>query len=219
MDVVNQDKDTASTIRVMLIDDHPLMRRGIRQLLESESDFEVICEASNGTDAVAVAAQHDLDLIVLDLNMKGMSGLDTLNALRSEAIDSFVVILTVSDSPADITALLKAGADGYLLKDTEPDDLVNKLRNVGADNPVYSKEIQTFIDSNGQKSNPFEHLTQRETQILENVALGKRNREIAEQLFISESTVKVHMKSLLKKLNVPSRTAATVMYFDYYGKS
>lgn len=219
MDGNNQLETSNESIRVMLVDDHPLMRRGIRQLLESEVDFEVICEASNGTDAIAIARQNDVDLIVLDLNMKGMSGLDTLNGLRQDGVESYIVILTVSDSPADISALIRAGADGYLLKDTEPDDLVNKLRNVGKDNPVYSKEIQTFIDSNGQKSNPFDHLTQRETQILENVALGKRNREIADQLFISESTVKVHMKSLLKKLEVPSRTAATVLYFDYYGRS
>jgi len=99
--------------KVMLVDDHPLMRRGISQLLSFEDEFEVIAEASNGTEAVALAHEEEPDLILLDLNMKGMSGLDTLKALRTDGSSANIVILTVSDSPADIEALVKAGADGY----------------------------------------------------------------------------------------------------------
>ena len=114
--------------KVMLVDDHPLMRRGISQLLSFEDEFEVIAEASNGTEAVALAHEEEPDLILLDLNMKGMSGLDTLKALRTDGSSANIVILTVSDSPADIEAIVKAGADGYLLKDTEPDELIELLK-------------------------------------------------------------------------------------------
>lgn len=107
---------TTTVSKVLLVDDHPLMRRGIGQLLSLENCFEVIGEASNGVDALALANELTPDLILLDLNMKGMSGLDTLKAMRKDGIDSQIIILTVSDNPADIDALIKAQADGYLLK-------------------------------------------------------------------------------------------------------
>ena len=131
-----------SEFKVLLVDDHPLMRRGINQLLSFEDEFEVVAEASNGADAVAMNHSHQPDLILLDLNMKGMSGLDTLNALRADGCDAKVVILTVSDSPADIEAIIKAGADGYLLKDTEPDELVDLLKLSLQGNKAYSQEVQ-----------------------------------------------------------------------------
>ncbi|KQA23699.1 DNA-binding response regulator [Vibrio metoecus] len=203
--------------RVLLVDDHPLMRRGINQLLSFEAEFEVVAEASNGAEAIALA--HDLqpDLILLDLNMKGMSGLDTLTALRTDECDALVVILTVSDSAADIEALVKAGADGYLLKDTEPDQLVTLLKQAMQGEKAFSESVERYLLNRDAASNPFEALTEREMQIMSEVAKGYRNRQIADRLFISESTVKVHMKSLLKKLNVPSRTAATILYLERYG--
>ncbi|ENM5824696.1 DNA-binding response regulator [Vibrio metoecus] len=202
--------------RVLLVDDHPLMRRGINQLLSFEAEFEVVAEASNGAEAIALA--HDLqpDLILLDLNMKGMSGLDTLTALRTDECDALVVILTVSDSAADIEALVKAGADGYLLKDTEPDQLVSLLKQAMQGEKAFSESVERYLLNRDAASNPFEALTEREMQIMSEVAKGYRNRQIADRLFISESTVKVHMKSLLKKLNVPSRTAATILYLERY---
>ncbi|WP_428775022.1 response regulator [Vibrio sp.] len=203
--------------KVMLVDDHPLMRRGISQLLGFEDDFEVIAEASNGADAIAKAHGLDLDLILLDLNMKGMSGLDTLNALRTDGCEARIVILTVSDSAADIEALVKAGADGYLLKDTEPDELVNLLRQSLSGDKAYSQEVARYLINREGQEDVFDQLTDREMQILREVAKGYRNKQIADRLFISESTVKVHMKSLLKKLRVPSRTAATILYLEKYG--
>ncbi|WP_159652819.1 response regulator [Vibrio atypicus] len=205
--------------RVLLVDDHPLMRRGIHQLLSFEDEFEVVAEASNGAEAVALNHEHKPDLILLDLNMKGMSGLDTLNALRADDCDASIVILTVSDSPADIEAIVKAGADGYLLKDTEPDELVELLKTTLQGNKAYSQEISKYLLDRENSSNIFDELTDREMQILKEVAKGDRNKQIADTLFISESTVKVHMKSLLKKLKVPSRTAATVLYLERYGES
>ncbi|GAA5646846.1 MULTISPECIES: response regulator [Vibrio] len=202
---------------VMLVDDHPLMRRGIKQLLEFEDDFSVVAEASNGADAIALAHEVEPELILLDLNMKGMSGLDTLKALRADGSDASIVILTVSDSPADIEALVKAGADGYLLKDTEPDELIELLIQAVGGDKAYSQEVARYLSDSEGREDIFDSLTERETQILQEVARGYRNKQIADRLFISESTVKVHMKSLLKKLRVPSRTAATVLYLERYG--
>lgn len=204
--------------RVLLVDDHPLMRRGIHQLLSFEDEFNVVAEASNGADAVAKNHECKPDLVLLDLNMKGMSGLDTLNALRADGCDATIVILTVSDSPADIEAIVKAGADGYLLKDTEPDELVELLKVSLRGNKAYSQEVAKYLTERENSTDAFDELTDREMQILKEVAKGYRNKQIADTLFISESTVKVHMKSLLKKLSVPSRTAATVMYLERYGE-
>ncbi len=204
---------------VMLVDDHPLMRRGIGQLLSFEEEFEVVGEASNGADAVAMAKEQEPDLILLDLNMKGMSGLDTLKALREDDFQGYIVILTVSDSPADIDSLIKAGADGYLLKDTEPDELVNLLLTLSQGNKVFSRTVMEYLEQRSNADDVFSTLTEREMQILQEVAKGYRNRQIADRLFISESTVKVHMKSLLRKLQVPSRTAATVLYLESFGDS
>ncbi|MEZ8944091.1 response regulator [Vibrio sp. 10N.286.49.E11] len=204
--------------KVMLVDDHPLMRRGISQLLSFEDEFEVIAEASNGTEAVALAHEEEPDLILLDLNMKGMSGLDTLKALRTDGSSANIVILTVSDSPADIEAIVKAGADGYLLKDTEPDELIELLKQANSGDKAYSSVVARYLNDAGSRNDIFEQLTEREMQILQEVAKGYRNKQIADHLFISESTVKVHMKSLLKKLQVSSRTAATVLYLERYGE-
>lgn len=204
--------------RVILVDDHPLMRRGISQLLSLEDEFEVLAETSNGTDAIALAHELEPDLILLDLNMKGMSGLDTLNALRADSCTARVVILTVSDNSGDIEALVRAGADGYLLKDTEPDELIQQLKVAALGGKTYSKAVANYLQERRYQTDVFDLLTDREAQILSEVAKGFRNRQIAERLFISESTVKVHMKSLLKKLEVPSRTAATVLYLERYGE-
>ncbi|GMM90527.1 response regulator [Vibrio fortis] len=204
--------------KVMLVDDHPLMRRGISQLLSFEDEFEVVGEASNGTDAVAMAHEEDPDLILLDLNMKGMSGLDTLKALRTDGSSANIVILTVSDSPADIEAIVKAGADGYLLKDTEPDELIELLKKAHSGDKAYSSVVARYLSDAESREDIFDQLTEREMQILQEVAKGYRNKQIADHLFISESTVKVHMKSLLKKLQVASRTAATVLYLERYGE-
>jgi len=205
--------------KVMLVDDHPLMRRGIQQLLSFEPEFEVVAEASNGADAVAKAHELELDLVLLDLNMKGMSGLDTLKALRADGCEARIVILTVSDSPADIDAIVRTGADGYLLKDTEPDELVELLKQAHSGDKTYSQEVAKYLSERGEQEDVFDALTERESQILKEVAKGFRNKQIADRLFISESTVKVHMKSLLKKLKVPSRTAATVLYLERFGDS
>lgn len=199
---------------ILIVDDHPLMRRGVRQLLELEPSLNIVAEASNGNEAITYASQFQPDLILLDLNMKGLSGLDTLKALRNEGIDSRIIVLTVSDNRNDIYALIDAGADGYLLKDSEPELLLEKIKQASLGENVYSDVILEYLASRNDETDPFESLTERELDVLQEVARGMSNKQIATHLHISEETVKVHIRNMLRKLNVRSRVAATVMYLE-----
>lgn len=206
-----------SKFSILVVDDHPLMRKGIVQLLALEENFEVVGEASNGADAIAMARTDEPDLILLDLNMKGLSGLDTLRAMRDEEITSRVVILTVSDARQDVVALLKAGADGYLLKDTEPEILLAQLEEVMNGKQILSEPLRPFLENlyeTDHLQEKLESLTRREMQILREIAKGLSNKQVASVLHISEGTVKVHVKSLLKKLEAQSRVEAAVMYLE-----
>lgn len=202
-------------LKVLIIDDHPLMRRGIKQLVELEEDFEVVGGAGNGSEGVDLALQTAPDLIILDLNMKGLSGLDTLKALRAEGVDARIVILTVSDAKNDIFTLIDAGADGYLLKDTEPDTLLSQLKRIAQGEVILSDSIKNLLLERQSSQEPIYSLTDREMDVLRLIATGLSNKQIAGQLFISEETVKVHIRNLLRKLNVHSRVAATVLYFEH----
>ncbi|OOF41952.1 DNA-binding response regulator [Rodentibacter rarus] len=205
-------------LKVLLIDEHPLMRRGIKQLLELEEHFEVIADAGSGSEGISIALQTSPDLIVLDLNMKGLSGLDTFKGLRSEGIDARIVILTVSDAKNDVFALIDAGADGYLLKDTEPDTLLEQIKRIAQGEVILSNSIKDLLIEREYRQDPIDSLTEREKGILTLIATGLSNKQIAGQLFISEETVKVHIRNLLRKLNVHSRVAATVLYFEHNGR-
>lgn len=204
-------------IKVIIIDDHPLMRRGIRQLLELQSAFDVIGDAGSGTEGIDLALQTSPDLVILDLNMKGLSGLDTLKALRAEGVDARIVILTVSDAKNDIFTLVDAGADGYLLKDSEPDTLLLQLQRIAQGEVILSDSIKDLLLEKRPAEDPMKLLTDREMDVLRLIATGLSNKQIAAQLFISEETVKVHIRNLLRKLNVHSRVAATVLYFQQQG--
>ena len=202
-------------LKVLIIDDHPLMRRGIQQLVELEEGFEVVGGAGNGSEGINLALQTSPDLIILDLNMKGLSGLDTLKALRAEDVAARIVILTVSDAKNDIFTLIDAGADGYLLKDTEPDTLLSQLKRIAQGEVILSDSIKNLLLERQSSQSPIDSLTDREIDVLRLVATGLSNKQIAGQLFISEETVKVHIRNLLRKLNVHSRVAATVLYFEH----
>ena len=205
-------------LKVLIIDDHPLMRRGIQQLVELEEGFEVVGGAGNGSEGINLALQTSPDLIILDLNMKGLSGLDTLKALRAEDVDARIVILTVSDAKNDIFTLIDAGADGYLLKDTEPDTLLSQLKRIAQGEVILSDSIKNLLLERQSSQSPIDSLTDREIDVLRLVATGLSNKQIAGQLFISEETVKVHIRNLLRKLNVHSRVAATVLFFERNGR-
>ena len=201
--------------RVMIVDDHPLMRRGIKQLLGLDPLFNVVAEASNGNEAITFALQQAPDVILLDLNMKGLSGLDTLKALRNEGVDARIIVLTVSDSRNDVYALIDAGADGYLLKDSEPEQLLEHIRSAAEGQNVISDAVADYLLSRSEQHNPFAELTERELDVLQEVARGLSSKQVAAQLHISEETVKVHIRNMLSKLDVRSRVAATVMYLEH----
>ncbi|WHU85255.1 response regulator [Pantoea agglomerans pv. betae] len=201
-------------LTLMLVDDHPLMRRGVRQLLALDPRLEVIAEASNGTEALAEVRHQEPDIILLDLNMKGMSGLDTLKALRHEGISSRILVLTVSDARSDIFAMVDAGADGYLLKDSEPEVLLAHILQASRGEKVFSEGVTRYLANRQHSADPLRQLTERERDVLQEVARGLSNKEVAAILHISEETVKVHIRNLLRKLDVRSRVAATVMWLE-----
>ena len=202
-------------LSVLLIDDHPLMRRGIKQLIELDDNFEVVADVGSGTEGISVALQTSPDVIILDLNMKGLSGLDTLKGLR---VDARILILTVSDAKNDIYTLIDAGADGYLLKDTEPETLLEQIKQIAQGEVILSDSIKDLLLERRHEQNPLDSLTDREMDVLRQIATGLSNKQIAAQLFISEETVKVHIRNLLRKLNVHSRVAATVLFFEQNNK-
>ena len=210
----------ATPFQVMIVDDHPLMRRGVRQLLELDSGFEVVAEAGDGASAIDLANRLDIDVILLDLNMKGMSGLDTLNALRRDGVTAQIIILTVSDASSDIFALIDAGADGYLLKDSDPEVLLEAIRAGAKGSKVFSERVSQYLHERemfGAEEDPFSVLTERELDVLHELAQGLSNKQIASVLNISEQTVKVHIRNLLRKLNVRSRVAATILFLQHRG--
>ncbi|QIT55788.1 two-component system response regulator NarL [Aquisalimonas sp. 2447] len=203
------------TTRVLIIDDHPLLRRGVMQLLELENDLEPVGEASDGSEGLQLAQELDPDLILLDLNMEGMTGVETLRALRDQGSEACVVVLTVSDSDEDITNSLRAGANGYLLKDMEPEALVAQLQRAAQGEVVISDTLTSSLaraltrDRPTSESN-LDTLTAREREILRHLARGESNKTIARNLGITEGTTKVHVKNLLKKMNFRSRVEAAV---------
>ena len=197
----------ATPFQVMIVDDHPLMRRGVRQLLELDPGFEVVAEAGDGASAIDLANRLDIDVILLDLNMKGMSGLDTLNALRRDGV-------------SDVFALIDAGADGYLLKDSDPEVLLEAIRAGAKGSKVFSERVNQYLRERemfGAEEDPFSVLTERELDVLHELAQGLSNKQIASVLNISEQTVKVHIRNLLRKLNVRSRVAATILFLQQRG--
>jgi two-component system, NarL family, nitrate/nitrite response regulator NarL len=200
---------------VVLVDDHPLLRKGLRQLLSMSEGIEVVAEAGNGEDAITLAIELDPDLILLDLNMQGMHGLETLRRLREAEVTSRIVILTVSDSDEDVLSAISAGADGYLLKDMEPEEMLAQIERAMSGKMVLSESITQVLamairNKPNKTSNTNDLLTQREMEILGLIAKGLSNKHIARELDISDGTVKVHVKHLLKKLHLRSRVEAAI---------
>ena len=201
--------------RILVIDDHPLFRKGVGQLIAIAPHLELVGEASNGEDGVAMARELDPDLVLLDLHMTGMSGIQTLKAIRDAGLDCRVVILTVSDSADDLVAAIRSGADGYLLKDMEPEDLLAAVDDTLNGRTVISDRLNGLLarairEEAAAKQRDTAALTDREREILQGLAQGLSNKLIARSLEITEATVKVHVKNLLKKLGFRSRLEAAV---------
>jgi two-component system, NarL family, nitrate/nitrite response regulator NarL len=210
---------------VLLIDDHALFRSGVAQLIGADPDLELIAQAGSGEEGLALARNVNPDLILIDLNMKGMSGLDTLRALKAEKFRSCCVMLTVSDEEANVVEALKQGADGYLLKDLEPEDLCDRLKSAVRGNVVLAEAVANVVarsmrlpesapapalpSPSMNAAHPAD-LTDREREIVGHIAAGLSNKQIARVLGISDGTVKVHIKNLLRKLGAHSRLEAAL---------
>jgi two-component system, NarL family, response regulator len=193
-----------STIRVLCADDHRLMREGIARIVGVQPDMTVVAQASDGEQAVAQFLEHRPDVTLMDLEMPTMGGVQAIQKIRSHHADARIVVLTMYHGDEDIHRAIAAGAMGYLLKDTLPDDLIRVIREVHSGRRAISPEIAAVLEQ--RASQPT--LTFRESQVLELLATGKRNKEIAAALGISGDTASAHIKSIFQKFNVHDRTAA-----------
>lgn len=205
-------------MRVFLVDDHALFREGLQRLLEKRTDLEVVATASSGPEALRRIPETTPDTILLDLKMPGMDGLATLEALTAAGVEAWIIMLTVSDDEQDLVATLRAGAAGYLLKDTEPDELNRSLDRVLDGETVISPRLTNSLvaavrsgDGKEVAHDPLANLTPREREILRHIAMGRSNKLIARDLTISLDTVKLHVKNLLRKLEVTSRVSAAIV--------
>lgn len=207
---------------LIIVDDHPLFRKGVRYLVNMIPSFTLVGEASCGQEGIALAQQLQPDMILLDLNMKDMNGIEVLKAIKASGSDSRVVMLTVSDQAEDLIAALRAGADGYLLKEMEPEALIEKLTEAAAGRITLSERLINLLAHNMRyeashpKTSSEAGLTEQEQRILELIAAGKSNKLIARDLGIAEGTVKVHVKHVLRKLNLRSRVEAAVWFVDQH---
>ena len=202
--------------RIVVIDDHPLLRKGLQQLADLSPDIEIIGEAHSGPEGINMVNELKPDLILLDLNMPEMSGLEVLAKLKSSESTARVVMLTVSNAEEDVVAALRSGADGYLLKDMKPTQLMQKLNEVAegrvALSPNVAECLARAMQAEGARDAALStlDLTDREREILSHISEGESNKVIARALSIAESTVKVHVKHLLKKLGLKTRVEAAV---------
>ena len=207
-----------SVIRVLVVDDQELFRRGLTMLLNVEGDIEVVGEASDGSNAAALAAALTPDVVLMDVRMPKLTGMEACVAIKDAAPSSRIIMLTVSDEEADLYEAVKNGASGYLLKDSSIHEVAQAVRVVADGQSLISPSMAIkLLDEFKQMSrgdrnlSPGPKLTERELEVLRLVAHGLNNREIAKQLFISENTVKNHVRNILEKLQLHSRMEA-VMY-------
>ena len=194
-------------IRVFSVDDHPLLREGIAAIISNEPDMVVVAQASTGRDAIHQFREHRPEVTLMDLRLPDISGIDAMIAIRSEFPDARIVMLTTFEGDVEIQRALAAGARGYILKNMPPQELVGVVRQVHAG----KRRIQPEVAARLAEHVSDETLTQRERDVLIHVAGGNRNRDIAERLFISEETVKVHVKHIMEKLGANDRTEAVTI--------
>lgn len=196
-----------TTIRVFLVDDHLVVRAGLRALLDTQPDVEVVGEASSGEEAATAIPSASPDLVMMDLDMgTGMHGAEAIKRLRSDGVDVPVLVFTTYDTDADVVRAVDAGAIGYLLKDSTSDEIFGAVRGAVAGRSVLSPTVASRLVQQMQR--PQETLTARESELLSLLAEGMTNRELGKALFISEATVKTHLGHIYAKLGVDTRSAA-----------
>ena len=210
------------TIRILLIDDHTLFRSGVRALLQRQPDFEVVDDAADGIEGFKRAKQHRPDVVLLDLNMPGLSGIETLQLLQQDLPDTAVIMLTVSEDVDELTRALRDGACGYLLKNMEADALATMIRRAAEGESVIAESMTQRLIAQmrapmrardaapPQSLEPSPELTPRERDIVRILARGASNKDIARELDLAESTVKIHVRNVLRKLNLSSRVQIAI---------
>ena len=207
---------------ILLIDDHPMLRNGVKQLIHTVNYFEIVGETGSGIEGIKLAEELDPDIILLDINIHDVNGLDILRVLREKNISSRIIMFTVSNAKEDIITALKIGADGYLLKDMEPEDFIKALQDISIGKVIMDDAISHIIlnymrhgdEPTTKPIHDVNLLTPREHEIFNLLVQGLSNKLIAKDLDIVESTVKVHIKSIFKKLNFKSRMEMTVWYLQ-----
>jgi DNA-binding NarL/FixJ family response regulator len=197
-------------VRIIVVDDHTLFRRGLVGLLAEMEEFQVVGEAANGRDALYIIEAQKPDIVLLDVNMPNMSGVETLAALRKQGVDTPVLMLTISQHEEDLIGAIRAGASGYLLKNAEPETLRQTIMQVVAGKSVLAPEIteQVFRLVRSGQLGSASVLTEREVEVLRFLSRGLTTAQTGSELFISENTVKTHIRHILEKLEVSNRAEA-----------
>jgi DNA-binding NarL/FixJ family response regulator len=195
------------SIRVLSVDDHPLLRQGIAAIINSQPDMLLVAEAASGSEGIQKFRTHEPDVTLMDLRLPDMSGIDTMIAIRTEFSNARIIMLTTFEGDVEVQRALEAGARGYMLKSMPPKELVEVIRQVHAG----KKRVPAELAAQLAEHLSDEALTEREVDVLRHVAGGNRNRDIAERLFISEETVKVHVKHIMQKLGASDRTQAVAI--------
>lgn len=209
-------------INILIADDHSMMRQGLKQILELEKDIAVTAQASNGDEAVKMAKDYKPDIILMDINMPGTNGLQAIKEIKQDKLPCKVIVLTIHEDREYLFKTLQMGAEGYVLKDAEPAVLIEAIRNVyngqSYIQPNMTKElVKEFnrVTLHEKEKNEENNLTSREIEVLELIAEGMINKEIAKHLYISEKTVKNHVSNIFKKLDVSDRTQAAIYAFKH----
>ncbi|WMW81716.1 response regulator transcription factor [Undibacterium cyanobacteriorum] len=209
------------SIKILLVDDHTLFRSGIRLILQRNPEFEIVGEASDGLEGVKRAKQLKPDVVLMDLNMPGLSGLEAMQLIVEDVPSTAVLMLTVSEEAEDLATALRSGARGYLLKNIEADYLTNAIKKAAAGEAVIAEAMtgklvmQFRTGQNQAPTTEKEKLTPRERETMVCLARGESNKEIARHLDVAESTVKIHVQNILKKLNLTSRVQIAVYAVEH----
>lgn len=205
---------SGEAVRVLIVDDHEVVRRGIKTFFETEDEIEVVGEAANGRQAVCLARELKPDVILMDLVMPEMDGIQAIREIHMQQPDSQILVLTSFGSDDKIFPAIKAGALGYLLKDTTPEDLSRAVREAAEGhatlNPTIASRLLRQFSSDSEPATPIDPLTEREIEVLVLVGRGLTNSQIGEKLFISEATVRTHVSHILGKLGLANRTQAAL---------